>query len=117
MPNHLYEHRTQPMLSRAAFARRMLQHGGLAFVVVTASMVIGTAGFHYLAGQSSIDAFLNAAMLLGGMGPVGDIQSDAGKIFASFFALFAGLVFIAILAILTAPLLHRMIHRFHLDKK
>ena len=105
------------MLSRQAFVRRMVRHGGLAGIVVVVALVVGTAGFHYLAGQSGIDAFLNSAMLLGGMGPVGDIQSTGGKIFASFFALFAGLVFIAVLAILTAPLLHRMIHRFHLDKK
>jgi hypothetical protein len=112
-----FEHRSQPMLSRSAFLRRMVRHGGMAGVVVVVAMVIGTAGFHYTAGQSGIDAFLNSAMLLGGMGPVGDIQSDAGKLFASFFALFAGLVFIAVLAILTAPALHRLIHRFHLDKK
>lgn len=111
-----YERRGQPMLSRQAFLRRMAQHGGIAGIVVTVSMVIGTAGFHYLAGQSGIDAFLNSAMLLGGMGPVGDIQSTEGKLFASFFALFAGLVFIAVLAILSAPVLHRLIHRFHLDK-
>ena len=70
-----FEHRGQPMISREAFVRRMLRHGGIAFGIVGLSLVIGTAGFHYLAGQASIDAFLNSAMLLGGMGPVGEIQS------------------------------------------
>ena len=112
-----FEHRTQPMLSRQAFLRRMFRHGGIALIVVTVSMVIGTAGFHYLAGQETIDAFLNSAMLLGGMGPVGEIQSTEGKLFASFFALFAGLVFIAVLALLSTPVFHRIIHRFHLDKR
>jgi hypothetical protein len=111
-----FEHRGQPMISRKAFVLRMLRHGGIAFVIVGLSLVIGTAGFHYLAGQDSIDAFLNSAMLLGGMGPVGEIQSTEGKIFASFFALFAGLVFILVLALISAPIFHRLIHRFHLDK-
>ena len=104
------------MLSRQAFVLRLLRQGGIAVVVITISMAIGTAGFHYLAGQDVIDAFLNSAMLLGGMGPVGEIQSTEGKVFASFFALFAGLVFIALLTLLSAPVFHRVIHRFHLEK-
>lgn len=112
-----FERRNQPMLSRGAFLRRLAQHGGIALILIAVSMLIGTFGFHFFAGQTTIDAFLNSAMLLGGMGPVGDIQSDGGKIFAALFALFAGLVFIALLAVLLAPVLHRMIHRFHLDKK
>jgi hypothetical protein len=113
---HRFERRGQPMLSRQAFLRRMAQHGGIAAVIVVISMVIGTAGFHYWAGQTWIDAQLNSAMLLGGMGPVGEIQSTGGKMFASIFALFAGLIFIVVLAVLSAPVFHRMIHRFHLDK-
>jgi hypothetical protein len=73
-------------------------------------------GFHFLANQEWIDAFLNTAMLLGGMGPVGDINGVGGKLFAGFFALYAGLAFIAAFAVLTAPVLHRLIHRFHAEE-
>jgi len=71
-------------------------------------------GFHVLGGQDWIDAQLNAAMLLGGMGPVGEIHSDAGKIFASLYALYAGLFFIGVAALLVAPVAHRLLHKFHL---
>lgn len=74
------------------------------------------AGFHWFAHQAWIDAFLNTAMLLGGMGPVGEIQSTGGKLFAGIFALYAGLAFIASFAVLTAPVLHRLIHRFHVEE-
>jgi len=94
----------------------MMRHGGYALIAVGGSLIIGTVGFHYLARQSTIDAFLNSSMLLGGMGPVGEISSTGGKLFASIFALYAGLVFIAVAALLTAPLLHRWMHRFHLNK-
>src|SRR5262245_38100970 len=112
----MFEHRSQPMLSRQAFLQRMARHGGYAALVVAGSLVIGTVGFHYTAGQTTIDAFLNSAMLLGGMGPVGEIHSTAGKLFASGFALYAGLVFIVVATLLSAPLLHRLIHKFHLGK-
>lgn len=91
----------------------MARHGGYALILVAISIAIGVAGFHNLAGQPAIDALLNAAMLLGGMGPVGEIKSDAGKLFASAFALYAGLVFITATALLLAPVLHRLLHHFH----
>jgi hypothetical protein len=73
-------------------------------------------GFHWLAGQSGIDALLNAAMLLGGQGPIGTIRSTAGKLFASAYALYAGLVFIGAAALAFAPILHRLVHRLHLEE-
>jgi len=112
----MFEHRTQPLLSREAFLRRVARHGGIALLIVVASLGVGTFGFHYWAGQASIDAFLNSAMLLGGMGPVGEIQSTAGKLFASFFSLYAGLIFITVAVILAGPVLHRLLHHFHLSK-
>ena len=79
-------------------------------------MLVGTLGFHYWAGQSVVDAVLNSAMLLGGMGPVGDITSTAGKLFATVFALYAGVVFLGVTALLFAPVLHRFLHTFHLEE-
>ena len=97
------------------FIRRLIRHGGVIVVLVTASTIIGTAGYHWLGDAAWIDAFLNACMLLGGMGPIGELHSNRGKIFASLFALYAGLVFLVWTAIFLTPVVHRMIHRFHWD--
>ncbi len=110
----LYERHQQPLLSRRLFVRRMWRHFLLAQTVVGASLLIGILGYHLLAGFAWIDSLLNASMLLGGMGPVGDIPTNAGKIFASIYALYAGLVFIAVSSILLAPMLHRILHQLHL---
>ena len=85
--------------------------------LTTVSVSLGMIGFHVLAQQTWLDAFLNAAMLLGGMGPVGEIQSTPGKLFAGFFALYAGLFFITSFAILAAPVIHRLLHKFHADEQ
>ena len=111
----MFEPRDAPLVPRAVFLRRLAVHGGYVVALLSFSMVLGTAGFHYLAGQAVIDGFLNSAMLLGGMGLVGDIQFTAGKLFASFYSLYAGLVFIGGSTILLAPVLHRFMHRFHLE--
>ena len=94
----------------------MAQHGVYALELLIASLLFGTLGFHLIASQPWIDAFLNTSMLLGGMGPVGDIRSTAGKLFASFFALYAGLMFLAVGTLLLAPVIHRFLHRFHLEE-
>ena len=112
-----YEHRSAPLASRRLFLQRLAQHGGIAVALVLVSLLIGTVGFNACAGQSRIDAFLNAAMLLGGMGPVGNIEGDGGKLFAALYALYAGLVFLIVAGILFAPALHRLLHRFHLDRE
>jgi hypothetical protein len=88
-----------------------------ALALLLFSLALGTVGFWKLAGQAPIDALLNAAMLLGGMGPVGAIDSTAGKLFASVFALYAGLAFLGVGGILFAPIFHRMLHRFHLEER
>ena len=112
----MYEHRTAAVIPWPAFMRRMLRHGGYVLEITTASVALGMIGFHFLARQAWLDAFLNAAMLLGGMGPVGEIQSAPGKLFAGLFALYAGLFFITSFAILAAPVIHRLIHKFHADE-
>jgi hypothetical protein len=110
----MYEHRSAPLLPRQAFKRRLVRHGTFVMALLGFSLVIGTVGFVTLAGQQPIDALLNSAMLLGGMGPVGAIEHTSGKLFATVFALYAGLVFLTAGAILLAPVAHRLIHKFHL---
>lgn len=112
----MYEHRAAPLLPAPAFRRRLARHGVYALAILALSLLIGTTGFHLLAGQSAIDALLNAAMLLGGMGPVGEIRSTGGKLFAAAFALYAGLVFLIAGAIVLAPVFHRLLHKFHLEE-
>ncbi len=112
----MFEQHSAPLLPRRVFLRRMARHGVFALVLLAVSWAAGAIGFHALAGQTWIDAQLNAAMLLGGMGPVGEIRSDAGKVFASFYALYAGLAFIAVGAVLLAPIAHRLLHHFHVDQ-
>jgi hypothetical protein len=112
----LYEHRSEPLLPRALFVRRVLAHGGLAALLLLVSLLIGVLGYRTLEGMPWIDALLNASMILGGMGPVNTLQTDAGKVFASAYALFSGVMFLAMAGVLFAPLLHRLLHRMHLDR-
>lgn len=111
----MYEKRGHPPLSRAAFLRRMIGHAAVATALVVASLLAGMAGYAGFEGLGWRDSFLNAAMLLGGMGPVWAPQTPAGKIFAGIYALYAGLVFLVSAGIIGAPLLHRLMHRFHWD--
>jgi hypothetical protein len=110
-----FEHHRQRVLHRQAFLKRLARHGGWALLLVACSLGLGTAGFHLLSGQPWLDAFLNSAMLLGGMGPVGDLGPPSGKVFAAFYALYAGLVFLIVAGLLFAPVFHRILHRFHMD--
>src|SRR5207247_2651853 len=93
----------------------MLRHLGYGGLLVLGSLVIGTIGFHYLTIEKWWNALVNSAMLLGGMGPIGDLINipTSGKIFAAAFALYAGLVFITVSGLLAAPVFHRILHRFH----
>src|SRR5262245_19777234 len=111
----MYEHRRQNLLNRHAFARRLARHGVWALLLVLGSLLGGTLGFHLASRQPWLDAFLNSAMLLGGMGPVGDMGPASGKLFGALYALYAGLIFLIVAGLLFAPVFHRMLHRFHLD--
>lgn len=95
----------------------MFKFFGLAAGVGAVALGIGVLGYHYLAGFSWVDSLLNASMILGGMGPVGDLPTDASKIFASFYALFSGVVFISVMGLVLAPAAHRALHHFHLDEE
>jgi len=110
-----YEHRSQPVLPPRLFIRRIIYHVLLALAVVTVSLGMGVFGYRFFAGLSWIDALVNASMILGGMGPVNEISSVPGKLFASLYALYSGVAFLAIAAVLVAPFAHRLLHRLHLE--
>ena len=111
----MYERRSQPLLPWPLFRRRAIQHAGVAFLVLFLALLLGMGIYHWTEGLDWIEAFLNASMLLGGMGPVDTPRTTAGKIGAGLYALFAGLVFISAVGVMGAPWLHRMLHRFHLE--
>jgi hypothetical protein len=111
----MYESRNHRPLSRPHFVRRLLRHFLAAVVILIGSLALGMAGYVYFETLSWRSAFLNAAMLLGGMGPVDSPQTDGGKVFAGFYALYAGLVFIVVTGIVLAPVVHRVLHKFHAD--
>jgi hypothetical protein len=113
----MYESKTHRPLARPVFVRRLLLHTLIALALIAFSIAMGMAGYHGFEHLPWLDAFLNASMLLGGMGPVNAPVTDAGKLFAGIFALYAGLVFIVTAALLFTPLLHRLMHRFHWDDK
>jgi hypothetical protein len=93
----------------------MLRYGLVTAGIILFSLGIGMVGYHYLESLSWIDSLLNASMILGGMGPVNALQTDAGKIFASFYALYSGIILLASVGVLATPVFHRLLHRFHLE--
>jgi len=111
----MYEHHKQPLASRKVFIRRLAFNCLIGAAMIFIALGIGVLGYHFLEGLSWIDSLLNASMILGGMGPVNQLQTVAGKLFASFYALFSGVVFIAAMGVLAAPIFHRFMHRFHLE--
>jgi len=114
----LYEPRDVEPISTLAFAGRMALHALTALALVALSLLVGMLGYRQFENMSWLDAFLNASMLLAGMGPVAtDSLTDAGKLFAGLYALYSGLVVIAVVGIMLAPVVHRMLHRFHWEEE
>ena len=113
----LYESHRAPVLERPLFYRRMASHFAVAGALLIASLGLGMLGYEHYEHLEWHDAFLNACMLLGGMGPVNNPATNAGKLFAGCYALYAGLLFIVMTSIILAPLLHRMLHLFHADER
>jgi hypothetical protein len=111
----MYEHRSQPLLSRRQYIRRVVWHGLFALAVTLASLLLGVLGYRLTEGMTWLDSLLNASMILGGMGPVNPLVTAGGKLFASFYALFSGVVFLITVGVILAPVIHRFLHRFHLD--
>jgi hypothetical protein len=109
------EHHRKPLLTRRQFLRRQLRYAGFSLIILAFSIGAGVAGYHYLGGLQWVDAFLNASMILTGMGPVDHLDTERGKIFAAFYALFSGVAFLTFVGVLFAPIYHRFLHRFHLD--
>ena len=111
----LFEHHREPLLSRKEFLTRQLRYAGFSSIVLLFSIGAGTAGYYYWGELPVIDAFLNASMILTGMGPVDHLNTNAGKVFAAFYALFSGISFLTFVAVLFAPVYHRFLHRLHLN--
>ncbi len=112
----LYEHRHEPLIGHQAFLLRLARHGGVAALILVFAFGAGALGYRATEGMPWLDAFLNAAMILSGMGPVDTLATDAGKLFATLYALFSGVVFVAASSVLLVPVLHRVLHRFHLEQ-
>ena len=113
----MFEHRHEKLLPRHVFLRRLAKYALISLSIIIVSLVIGMIGYHVLEGYSWVESFLNAAMLMGGMGPVGSLHTDAGKVFAGIYALYCGLVVLVSIAIFAAPIFHRFLHHFHLESE
>jgi hypothetical protein len=112
---HRFEHRKQPLISQRHFIRRMVLTGLLSLAGLAIWVVVGMLGYHLLANLPWVDSFLNAAMIVGGMGPVDILNAPIAKIFAGVYAILSGVIFLSIFGFLIAPVFHRFLHRFHLD--
>ena len=111
----MFEHHKKELLSRTEFICRQIKYVGFSVIILACSIAIGTAGYHMYGRLSWIDSFLNAAMILTGMGPVDHLETDSAKLFAAFYALFSGVAFLTFVGVLFAPIYHRFLHRFHLN--
>jgi hypothetical protein len=110
-----FEKPGQPLAPRARFRSRLLTNILAGALIVAAALSIGMAGYHWIAGMDAVDSFLNSAMILSGMGPVGDLNSSAAKIFAGSYAIFCGLLIFAVAGLILAPVFHRVLHKFHVQ--
>ena len=110
----MFEHFRAPLLPREKFYIRLARSAAIGFLVILIALVIGMIGYRHFEHMSWVDSFVNAAMILSGMGPLTSLQTSSGKIFAGFYALFSGLAFIMVLGIVFAPVVHRFLHKFHL---
>ena len=111
-----FERRHEPLAPLHVFRGRLIRSGGVAAVIILVSLAIGVVGYHSFGGiESWVDCLYNASMILGGMGPVAELKSDTGKIFASAYALYSGVVLLASVGVLLAPALHRVLHHFHIE--
>jgi hypothetical protein len=111
----MLEHRSDPLLPRPQFLMRAAWFLLLSGMLVASALGVGVVGYHHFGGLPWIDALLNASMILGGMGPVDPMTTHAGKLFASFYALFSGLLFIGAISLVLTPFVHRLMHRLHLE--
>lgn len=111
-----FEHRSQPILPFDKFIKRILRYTFFSMVLIGVSLGIGVAGYHYINELPWLDALLNASMILKGMGPVDPMKNDAAKLFASFYSIFSGVVFLSTVAVFLSPIAHRFLHKMHVDE-
>lgn len=111
----LFEHHSEGLLPRRAFALRVARFGAVSGAIVGISLAFGAAGYHVFGGLPWVDALLNAAMILTGMGPVDRMETTSGKLFATFYALYSGVAFLSTVAVLLAPIAHRFLHALHVS--
>jgi len=109
-----YERRSQKLASPRMYRRRLVQSGVAGFIMVAVSLAVGMAGYAYFEDLGWLDSFVNAAMILSGMGPLHDPESTGGKLFAGIYALYSGFAVLVIAAVTFAPVIHRILHRFHM---
>ena len=112
----MYETKGQKLVNRRRFARRMFKAMLSSLLLAMLALAVGTIGYHHFAGFDWDDSFLNASMILTGMGPVGSLTNTSAKLFASFYALFSGLIFLSLIVTLLTPVIHRILHAFHIDQ-
>jgi hypothetical protein len=112
----LFEHRSKPLLPAREYYFRVLRYAGFCFFLIIVSLGVGVIGYHYLNDLDWLDALVNASMILTGMGPVDPLKNDAAKWFASFYAIFSGVAFLSIVAVFFSPIVHRFLHKHHLDE-
>lgn len=113
----MFEQKSEPLLTTPQFAWRMVRSIGVAVAVLVFSLGIGTAGYHYFCELPWVDAVLNASMILTGMGPVDRVTTTSAKLFATSYALYSGVAFLTMMAVLVAPIAHRIMHQFHLEEE
>jgi hypothetical protein len=113
----MFERRHERLVPFSVFAKRVVICFAMSGLLALAALLIGIAGYHWIGSLDWIDSLLNASMILAGMGPVNQLPTRAAKIFASLYALFSGLVFIAVMGIVFSPIVHRMLHKFHIDER
>ncbi len=111
----MFEHKSQPLISRGEFLRRLALSFALGLLGIVVSLAVGMLGYHAIVGLSWIDSFLNASMLLGGMGPLEHERSSSGKIFEGIYALYCGLAVLSFAGVILAPVIHRFMHKLHAD--
>jgi hypothetical protein len=118
MPDRLFnfEHRSKPLITRKAYFKRQFRFLLYALILLTFSLGIGMIGYKVCTGMSWMDAFLNASMILTGMGPIDVMKTPGAKLFAGSYALFSGVIFLSTVAVMFAPLVHRLLHLMHIDE-
>jgi len=113
----MFERRHEKLLPRREFLRRLVKFALISVVLIIISLLIGMVGYYSFEGLSWVDAFLNSAMLMGGMGQINSLQTNSGKIFAGIYAMYCGLVLLIAVGIFAAPIVHRFLHHFHLESE